>query len=249
MQHEGRVESNTANGVGRIIFFHPKGNSMPGELLRKIAAEIERLGTEQSTKVIILGSEGEKVFCAGASFDEMKAVKDRSQAFEFFSGFARVILAIKRCPKFVIARVQARAAGGGVGIVAAADYALAAEAASVRLSELAIGIGPFIIGPAVLRKVGQAAFGEMAVSADWRDARWAHAKGLYAELYPNIQELDRGVDQFAQKLAAYSPEAMHKLKTVLWEGTESWEELLPARARITSELALGKFVQDTIAKM
>lgn len=249
MSQEGRVESKVEAGIGRVLFSHPKGNSMPGELLRKLASVIERLGQDPHCKVVLLSSEGEKVFCAGASFDEMKAVKDRAQAFEFFSGFARVILAIKRCPKFVVARVQARAAGGGVGIVAASDYALACEGASVRLSELAIGIGPFIIGPAVLRKVGQAAFAELSISADWRDARWAQSRGLYAQVYDNLAALDQGVEEFTQKLAGYSVEAMQKLKAVLWEGTDQWDELLPARARITSELALGEFVQTTIAKM
>ncbi len=248
MEQNGQVTSELKNNIGTITFGHPKGNSMPGALLRRLADEISRVGQDESARVIVLQSLGEKVFCSGASFDEIKAVKTERESLEFFSGFANVVLAIKRVPKFVISKVQGKAAGGGVGIICACDYALASQTASIRLSELAIGIGPFIIGPAVLRKVGTAAFTELSVSADWRDAEWARAHGVFASLYPSHGELDTATDELAAKLSGYNPEAMKALKSILWEGTDSWETLLASRAKITAKLALSEFVQAAIAK-
>jgi methylglutaconyl-CoA hydratase len=245
----GTVTSTVSNGVATISFFHPRSNSLPGALLRKIAAAVDEAGDNPSAKVVVLKSDGDKAFCGGASFDELCAVRNLDEAKYFFSGFATLILAMRRCPKFVICRVQGKAAGGGVGVAAAADYTLATKAASARLSELAIGIGPFIIGPAVERKIGAAAFGEMAVDADWRDAGWAKARGLYVETYDTIAELDEAVNVMAERLAGCHEAAMRRLKGVLWEGTEHWPELLPARAAITSELALTEFVQTTVAAL
>jgi methylglutaconyl-CoA hydratase len=220
---------------------------LPGALLRRIAGAFDEVGANDDVKVIVLRSEGDKAFCAGASFDELCAVKDMAAAVYFFSGFATLILAMRRCPQFVICRVQGKTAGGGVGVAAAADYTVASVDAAARLSELAIGIGPFIIGPVVERKIGPAAFAEMAIDADWRDAAWAKARGLYVDVHPTIALLDAAVDGLARKLAGCHDIAMRRLKTVLWEGTEHWPELLPARARITSELALTEFVQKTVA--
>jgi len=249
MLQEGKIELSVRDQIAHITFSHPKGNSMPGSHLRELASAIDKVGQDSSVNLIVLRSEGEKVFCSGASFDEMKAVKNETQAFEFFSGFARVILAMRRAPKFIISRVQGKVAGGGVGILAASDYALGSAEASVRLSELAIGIGPFIIGPAVLRKVGSAAFSEMAVSADWRDAAWAKSHGLLAEVHSSISELDTALDQLTKRLSGYNPAAMKELKRILWEGTQDWEELLPERAKITSGLVLSQHVQGVISKM
>lgn len=245
----GVVTTTIAAGVATITFFHPRSNSLPGALLRQIAGAIDAVGANAEVKVVVLRSDGEKAFCAGASFDELCAVKNREEAVYFFSGFATLILAMRRCPQFIICRVQGKTAGGGVGVAAAADYALATEAAAARLSELAIGIGPFIIGPVVERKIGTAAFAEMAIDAEWRDAAWAKARGLYVEVYPTIARLDAAVEEMARKLAGYHGAAMHRLKAVLWEGTEHWPELLPARALITSELALTDVVQKTVASL
>lgn len=243
----GTVTATVTNGVATICFFHPRSNSLPGALLRKIAAAVDEAGADSSVKVVVLKSDGDKAFCAGASFDELCAVRNLDEARYFFSGFATLILTMRRCPKFVICRVQGKAAGGGVGVAAAADYTVATKDASARLSELAIGIGPFIIGPAVERKIGAAAYGEMAIDAEWRDAAWAKAHGLYVEIYDSTSELDAAVEAMATKLAGYHEAAMRKLKAVLWEGTDHWPELLPARAAITGELALTEFVQTTVA--
>jgi len=184
---EAFVRSENKNGIGTITFFHPQSNSMPGSQLRNLAAEVEKLGKDDSVKVIVLCSEGEKAFCAGASFDELIAIKDIDTGLKFFSGFAAVINAMRKAPKFVIARVQGKAVGGGVGIASAADYTFAVEGASVKLSELAVGIGPFVVGPAVERKVGSSAFCQLTINAtEWQSAQWAKEKGLYAELFSTV---------------------------------------------------------------
>ncbi len=249
MLDQGKVSVEIKAGVASLTFFHPRSNSLPGKLLRQIAAEIDALGADDKAGVILLKSEGEKAFCAGASFDELKAVQNPEQGFEFFSGFAHVILAIRRCPKFVVTRVQGKTVGGGVGIVAASDYAFAIKDASIRLSEYALGFGPFIIGPAVQRKVGLAAFSELAIGADWRDAEWARSNGLYNQICANSSELDSALAEFCGKLALANPEATTKLKRILWEGTENWEKLVFERAKITSALALSSFVQNKIKEI
>lgn len=243
------VTSEIKNGIGTITFFHPQSNSMPGQQLRNLAAEIEKLGKDESAKVIILKSEGEKAFCAGASFDELIAIKDLETGLKFFSGFAAVINAMRKAPKFIIARVQGKAVGGGVGIASSADYTFAVEAASAKLSELAVGIGPFVVGPAVERKVGTSAFCQMTINAtEWQSAHWAKEKGLYQELFATMEEMDKGIETLANKLATSNPEAMSMLKKVMWQGTENWDELLVERAGMSGKLVLSEFTVNAINK-
>jgi len=246
---EGTIKSNIKNGVGTITFFHPQSNSMPGEQLRNLAFEIEKLGKDNSAKVIILQSEGDKTFCAGASFDELISIKDIETGLKFFSGFAMVINAMRKAPKFVIARVQGKAVGGGVGIASSADYTFATEAASIKLSELAVGIGPFVVGPAVERKVGTSAFCQLTINAtEWQSAQWAKEKGLYAEVFATTGEMDKGIEALASKLAISNPEAMMMLKKVMWEGTENWDTLLLERAAMSGTLVLSEFTVNAINK-
>lgn len=246
---EAYVKSEIKNGIGTITFFHPQSNSMPGEQLRNLAAEVEKLGKDNSAKVIILKSEGEKAFCAGASFDELIAIKDIETGLKFFSGFAAVINAMRKAPKFVIARVQGKAVGGGVGIASAADYTFAVDSASVKLSELAVGIGPFVVGPAVERKVGTSAFCQLTINAtEWQTAQWAKEKGLYAEMFSNVADMDKGIDTLANKLASSNPEAMSMLKKVMWEGTENWDNLLIERAGMSGKLVLSEYTINAINK-
>lgn len=241
------VKSDIHNGIGTITFFHPQSNSMPGTQLRNLAAEIESLGKNNAVKVIVLKSEGDKAFCAGASFDELIAIKDIDTGLHFFSGFAMVINAMRKAPKFIIARVQGKAVGGGVGIAASADYTIAHESAAIKLSELAVGIGPFVVGPAVERKVGTSAFCQLTINAsEWQSAQWAREKGLYTELCTNAQELDAKVKALADKLAASNPEAMQMLKKVMWEGTEHWDALLIERAGMSGKLVLSDFTVNAI---
>jgi len=210
---EGTIKSKIENGIGTITFFHPQSNSMPGVQLRNLAAEIEKLGKDDSAKVIVLQSEGEKAFCAGASFDELISIKDIDTGLKFFSGFAQVINAMRKAPKFIIARVQGKAVGGGVGIASSADYTFAVNEASIKLSELAVGIGPFVVGPAVERKVGTSAFCQLTINAtEWQTAQWAKEKGLYAEVFATAEEMDKGIAILASKLATSNPEAMMMLK-------------------------------------
>lgn len=243
------VKSEIKDGIGTITFYHPQSNSMPGVQLRNLAAEIEKLGKDDSAKVIILKSEGEKAFCAGASFDELISIKDLETGTYFFSGFASVINAMRTCPKFILARVQGKAVGGGVGIACSADYTFALSSASVKLSELAVGIGPFVVGPAVERKVGTAAFCQLTINAtEWQSADWAREKGMYADVYENAADMDAAIDALAQKLAASNPEAMAMLKKVMWQGTEHWSELLLERAGMSGKLVLSDFTINAINK-
>lgn len=243
-------------GIVRITFFHPQSNSLPGEILRELAYQIEMAGQKEDVKVIIIQSVGDKAFCAGASFDELleiaeMATRDVSQARErgkvFFSGFAMVINAIRKVPKFVIGRVHARAVGGGVGIASAVDYCIATQNASVKLSELAVGIGPFVVGPAVQRKIGLSAFSQMSIHAtEWYSADWAREKGLFYEVYKSVEEMDAAIDKLATQLSKSNPDAMRHLKKVFWEGTEHWDELLLQRAGISGELVLSEYTRNFI---
>jgi methylglutaconyl-CoA hydratase len=243
----GKVETSINNGIATIEFFHPQSNSLPGQLLSRLTAEIENAGKNKETKVIIIKSAGEKIFCAGASFDELISITDLETGKKFFSGFASVINAMRKAPKFIIARVQGKSVGGGVGIASAADYTLATEAASVKLSELNVGIGPFVVGPAVERKIGSAAFAALSINAgEWMNAEWAREKGMYADIYSTIAELDKAVDELANKLSLSNPEAMTELKKIFWKGTEDWDNLLAQRAETSGRLVLSSFTKNFI---
>lgn len=244
---QGTVTSKVINNIGYIEFFHPLSNSLPGALLDSLASEISSLGHQSDVSVIVLKSAGEKAFCSGASFDELVNIDTEERGLVFFSGFAKVINAIRKIDKLVIARVHGKAVGGGVGIAAAADYTLAVDTASIKLSELAVGIGPFVVGPAVERKVGKSHFMELAIDAtNWRSAQWAHDKGLYSELYSNVEALDEGVNKLATTLSHSSPQAMAELKKIFWTGTENWDELLVERAKISGRLVLSDFTKAFI---
>lgn len=222
---------------------------MPGALLRELASTITRCGEDPAASVIVLRSGGDRAFCAGASFDELVAIETAEQGLEFFSGFALVINAMRICPKLIIGRVQGKAVGGGVGLASAVDYCLATEHASVKLSELAVGIGPFVVGPAVERKVGTSAMSQLAIDASsWRSAQWAEERGLYAHVYPSVDALDAGVQELADRLAASNPEAMAELKRIFWAGTEHWDALLAERAAISGRLVLSDFTRNAIAQ-
>jgi methylglutaconyl-CoA hydratase len=244
---KGTVELKIDDGIARIEFFHPLSNSMPGKLLGKLAETIAEADKKDEVKVIILQSAGDKAFCAGASFDELISIKDIETGKKFFSGFANVINAMRKSSKFILARVQGKAVGGGVGLASAADYTFAHESASVKLSELAVGIGPFVVGPAVERKIGKSAFVQLSINAtEWHSAKWAAEKGLYQEVYATHNELDTAINKLAKTLANSSPEAMAELKKVFWQGTENWDTLLLERAAISGKLVLSDFTIHAI---
>jgi methylglutaconyl-CoA hydratase len=235
------------SGVATISFYHPAQNSLPAALLADLTNKIEEAGKDSQTRIIVLKSEGDRTFCAGASFDELLEIKDKDAGAEFFSGFARVINACRKSPKIIIARVQGKAVGGGVGLAAAADYCLATEFAAVKLSELAIGIGPFVISPAVTRKIGLAAFSQLTIRAsDFQTAQWAKEKGLYNEVYPDIAALDAALAGLIEKLSLYHHDALTGLKEILWEGTADWDELLKHRAALSGQLVLSAFTQQAL---
>jgi methylglutaconyl-CoA hydratase len=245
----GYVTSETHKGITTIEFFHPQSNSLPHRLLVDLANEIHAMGRDTDTKVIIIRSRGEKAFCAGASFDELTHIQNEKQGFEFFSGFANVINAMRTCPKLIIGRIHGRCVGGGVGLAAAVDYAIAYESADVKLSELAIGIGPFVVGPAVERKIGNSAYSQLAIdSTMWRNADWARRKGLFAEVHPTIESMDESISRLSTQLAGSSPAAMAELKKVFWRGTDNWDSLLCERAEISGRLVLSHFTREAISK-
>jgi len=243
------VKSHIEHGINTIEFFHPQSNSLPGKILEELAREIHFAGTHDDTKVIILKSGGDKTFCSGASFDELMAIKNEAEGLKFFSGFAHVINAMRKCPKFIIGRIQGKCVGGGVGIAAAVDYAIANSRAEVKLSELAIGIGPFVVGPAVERKIGTAAFSVLSIdAANWRSTDWAKRKGLFAEIHDSMENMDEAVYNLANTLAHANPVAMAEMKKIFWKGTEHWDTLLKERAAISGKLVLSEFTRNAIEK-
>lgn len=250
MRHsEGHVRHEIEHGIATIEFFHPSSNALPAAILADLAKTINDIGIDNRVKVIILRSDGEGAFCAGASFDELMAISNKADGKKFFSGFAHVINAMRKCHKLIIGRVHGKAVGGGVGLIAATDYAIAVDSASVKLSELAVGIGPFVVGPAVERKVGQSCFSQLAIDAtEWRSAEWAKRHGLYSELHKTQHELDDAVISLSERLAASSPEAMAQLKKIFWQGTDHWDTLLSERAAISGELVLSDFTRQAINK-
>ena len=244
---QGKITHSIENGIATLEFFHPMSNSLPGKLLGELASSITDLGQHKDVRVLILKSNGDRAFCGGASFDELIAIKDMNAGKLFFSGFANVINAIRKCPKLVIGRVQGKAVGGGVGLASATDYCMATKYAAVKLSELAVGIGPFVVGPAVERKIGVSAMSQLAINAsEWESAEWAREKGLYTAVFDTVEEMDNAIQTLASKLSNSNPEAMASLKKVFWEGTEHWDKLLSERAAISGELVLSEFTINAI---
>ena len=243
----GSLVTTIENKIATIIFGHPASNSFPRELLDRLTSEFKSLSENQLVSVIVIQSQGSGAFCAGASFDELLAVSNVSDGTQFFSGFANLINAMRSCSKLIVGRVHGKAVGGGVGIACACDYALATKSADVKLSELAIGIGPFVIEPAVSRKIGKTAMSEMTLAAhEWKSADWALAKGLYANTFESIEELDVAINDFSSKLSSYNPEALAEMKKVLWVGTEEWNTLLLERAAISGRLVLSDFTVNAL---
>ena len=246
---QGNVTYAIEQGIATIEFSHPLSNSLPGKVLAKLADTITTLGQDDTVKILVVRSAGERAFCAGASFDELIAIDNLDTGKVFFSGFANVINACRTCPKLIIGRVQGKAVGGGVGLAAAFDYTLATQHAFVKLSELAVGIGPFVVGPAVERKMGVSAMSQLAINAtEWQSAEWARSKGLYTGVYDTTEAMDEAIDALANRLCQSNPEAMRQLKKIFWQGTEHWDQLLAERAEISGKLVLSDFTKQAIAK-
>ena len=246
---EAYVNQNIQNGISTIEFFHPAHNSLPGTILAKLDKNIHDAGLNNEVKVIILKSGGERTFCAGASFEELININDAETGKVFFSGFANVINAMRKCPKFIIGRIQGKTVGGGVGIASATDYCMATKLASIKLSELNLGIGPFVVGPAVERKLGLSGMSQIAIDANsFYSADWAKQKGLFAQVYESTEEMDDAIQFFAEHLCTYNPDAMKEMKKVFWRGTEDWDDLLAERAAISGRLVLSDFTKETLKK-
>jgi len=243
----GSLTSTIQDNIATVQFSHPASNSFPRQLLDSLTDALNQLSSNPDVAVIVLRSEGNGAFCAGASFDELLAVSNLQEGTAFFSGFANLINAMRNCSKIIVGRIHGKAVGGGVGIVAACDYAFATTNAAVKLSELAIGIGPFVIEPAVSRKIGKTAMTQMTLAAhEWKTPEWALEKGLYAKLVDDQTELDIDLVHFTSKLASYNPEALQQMKKIIWEGTANWDALLVERAAISGELVLSDFTKNAL---
>jgi methylglutaconyl-CoA hydratase len=246
---EAYVKQSIENNVATIEFFHPEQNSLPGTILAQLANSITEAGANDDVKVIILKSGGDRTFCAGASFKELITINDAETGKVFFSGFANVINAMRKCPKFIIGRIQGKTVGGGVGIAAATDYCFATKFAAIKLSELNVGIGPFVVSPAIERKMGVSAMSQIAIDANnFYDAEWARSKGLFANVLESIEEMDTAIEAFAKHLCTYNPEAMLEMKKIFWKGTDDWDNLLAERAAISGRLVLSEFTKKTLEK-
>lgn len=244
MEKLGKVSVSKIDGIASISFSHPLSNSLTSRLLKELTDSINKLSIDKSAHVIVIRSEGEKSFCAGASFDEMLDIKDFKTGKEYFMHFVRLLNAMRKCPKIIIARVHAKAVGGGVGIAAASDYTLACNEASIRLGDLALGLGPFVVGPAIERKIGKANFITMSIDADWHDSFWAKQAGLFTKVFANKYDLDEAIAAFAKKISNCSAEAISEMKKIFWEGTENWDSLLEERAEISGRLVLSEFTRN-----
>ena len=244
------VKLEVEKGIGFIEFFHHQSNSLPRSILKQLAETITEAGENDEILVVILRSGGDGAFCAGASFDELLAIEDETQGTQFFSGFANVINTARKCPKFIICRVQGKAVGGGVGMASATDYCFATRDASVKLSELAIGIGPFVVGPPIERKIGSAAFSQLTINAtEWHSAEWGREKGLFSDVYESAEEMDIAIQVLAEKLARSNPDSMKELKQIMWEGTEHWDTFLLERAAMSGARVLSDFTRKTLIRL
>ncbi len=243
------VKEQISNGIATIEFFHPEHNSLPSDVLANLAQTITNAGNNDEVKVIILQSGGDRTFCAGASFQELISIEDDVTGKQFFSGFAHVINAMRKCPKFIIGRIQGKTVGGGVGLASATDYCMATKYASIKLSELNLGIGPFVVGPAVERKLGTSGMSQIAIDANsFYSPEWAQKKGLFAQVFESTEALDEAVQALAENLCKYNPEAMAEMKKMFWQGTEDWDQLLAERAAISGRLVLSEFTKETLKK-
>lgn len=245
----GSLFTTIKNNIATITFGHPASNSFPSELLERLTNELISVGRNSSVAIIILKSQGEKAFCAGASFDELMAISNLKEGTQFFLGFANVINAMRTCEKLIIGCLQGKTVGGGVGLAAACDYVLATKQAAIKLSEFTIGIGPFVIEPAVKRKIGVSGVAELTLDAtSWKTAYWAKEKGLYAKVFETMNELDAALETLSLQLASYNPDALLKMKKTLWQGTENWNTLLAERAVVSGELVVSEFTKKALQK-
>ncbi|RTL09946.1 MAG: enoyl-CoA hydratase/isomerase family protein [Flavobacteriaceae bacterium] len=245
----GSIKTEIANNIAKVTFSHVASNSFPSSLLQKLTSELQSLNQNEEVVVIVLQSQGNGAFCAGASFDELIAISNYEEGSDFFSGFANVINAMRKCSKLIIGRIHGKAVGGGVGLAAACDYTFATIKSDIKLSEIAIGIGPFVIEPVVSRKLGKTSLAQMALTpTEWKSATWAFEKGLYSEIFDTIQDLDIRLEDYINELAKYNIEALAEMKKVLWEGTDNWDSLLYDRAAISGRLVLSDFTKKALKK-
>lgn len=243
------VELKIEKNIGEITFFHPRHNAIPSDLLKQLEASIYEASNDETVKMILIKSAGNRTFCAGADFEELISITSFKVGKAFFNGFGKVINAIRKIDKLVVCRVQGKAVGGGVGLAAACDIAFATRYGSIRLSEISIGIGPFVIAPAVERKIGKNAFALLTLQPmKWMSAQEANENGLYAGVYDDAEAMDEAIDHYLKEMSQYNPEALKEMKRVLWKGTEHWDDLLEDRAALSGRLVLSEFTKQALNK-
>jgi methylglutaconyl-CoA hydratase len=246
MESKDYIKLSRSSKIAELIFYSDKSNSLPTKMLNELIAHFNNLSDDPSINVIVLRSDGDKAFCAGASFDELIEIEDFASGKKFFMGFAELINAMRKCRKIIVGRIHSKVVGGGVGLAAASDYTLASRDASLRLSELALGLGPFVIGPPIERKIGKEAFTEMSLDCEWRSAEWGKQHGIYTEIFDTYEELDDHLKNFTEQLSERSPDALENLKKIFWEGTDDWDRLLEERAESSGKLVLSDYTKNYI---
>lgn len=244
MTDSGTVVYTASPPLAHIEFYHPKGNSLPSRILEELTLAFRRASEEPDLRVITLQSRGDGAFCGGANLDELRAIRDFESGKAYFMRIAELLTAMRDTPGCIIAKVQGPAVGGGVGLIAASDFVCAGQDAPVRLSEVSLGIGPFVIGPAVIRKIGLSAFSTLSLDAGtWYDAHWARSFGLYNRVVESHVELDRVAEQLAGDLAASGPSAVTTLKRELWRGENDWPARLEESAEQSAKLLMTEHTQ------
>ena len=241
------VKHTVLNGIATISFFHPEQNSLPTIVLRSLIKTINLLSNDSGILVIILKSDGRGTFCAGANFTEMLEINDSISGYKYFNGFADLINTMRLCPKLIIVRVQGKSVGGGVGLLAAGDYCMATKDAAIKLSDFNIGIGPFVIEPAIERKIGRSNMAQLTIDAtSFYSPAWALDKSLYNAVYDDIKSLDIAVQDFAVKISNFNPIAVTKMKEIFWKGTEDWGLLLSERAYLSGKFVLSPYTKKAL---
>ncbi len=201
---ESLVLRSDKDGISSLIINRPKSyNALSIDCMNALKEEIDRIGDDSSIKVVILSGSG-KGFCAGHDMKEMRANPERKFYDLTFDTCIKMMLAIIKCPKPVIAKVHGVATAAGCQLVSTCDLALADE--STKFATPGVNIGLFCSTPmvAVTRNVSRKHAMEMLLTGDFISAQRAYEIGLVNKVVPE-SELDSAALEFAEKIASKSP--------------------------------------------
>ncbi|MES2957035.1 MAG: enoyl-CoA hydratase-related protein [Pseudomonadota bacterium] len=200
-------------GVTQVTMSRPAVfNAFDEAMIGELDAAFERLGADDSVRVIVLAGEG-KHFSAGADLQWMQRASNASQEWNLEDAcrFAAMLARIDATPKPTVARIQGAALGGGVGLACACDIAIGADNASFAVSEARFGILPAVIGPYVVNAVGKRQARRLALTATRIGAAEARVLGLVQAVVP-LDALDAAVDAVLTDLLAGGPQAQSEIK-------------------------------------